>query len=129
ITVNTPIVVKEVAKRFAPNYGISYRDISGDVLEGITIHAPKYEGMPLAEQLTLRWNPVALLQKKISLTKVGVDEGNITAIERLIGSFENNDTKESSSFSFEVGMEEVDISLLPFVLDDISVSKLTLSAD
>lgn len=130
IAVNTPVVVKEVAKRYAPKYAISYKEITGNVLDGITIHAPRYEEMPLAEELTVRWNPVALLQKKISLTKVGIDEGNITTIETLVKSFENNDTEESSdsSFSFEVGMEEVDISLLPFVRNDISVSKLTLSA-
>ena len=129
VVVNTPVVVKEVAKRYAPKYDITYRDISGNALDGITIHSPMYKGMPLAKQLTIRWNPAALLQKKISLTKVVLEEGNITNIEALIGSFGSDHEASESSFSFEVGMEEVEISLLPFVFHDISVSKLNLSAN
>ncbi|MDM5270946.1 translocation/assembly module TamB domain-containing protein [Sulfurovum sp. zt1-1] len=128
VAINTPIVVKEIAKRYAPDYAISYEDISGDVLDGITIHAPKYKEKLLAKQLTLRLNPAALLQKKISLTKVVLEEGNVTRIKTFIESFgSSNDTSESS-FSFDVGMEEVHISLLPFVFQDISVSKFLMSA-
>ena len=128
VAVNTPVVVKEVAKRFAPDYAITYREISGNAVDGITIHAPKYKDMLLAKQLTVRLNPAALLEKKISLTKVVIEEGNVTAIEALIGSFGNDQDKSESSFSFKVGMEEVQISLLPFAFNDISVSKLNLSA-
>lgn len=129
VAVNTPLVVKEAAKRFAPDYAITYSDISGNALEGITIHSPKYKGLPLAKQLTIRVNPAALLQKKISLTKVVMEEGNITNIEALIGSFGDNNDTDGSSFAFKIGLEEVYLSLLPFERYGVSVSELSARAE
>ncbi|MBN2250293.1 MAG: translocation/assembly module TamB domain-containing protein, partial [Campylobacterales bacterium] len=118
-------VVKEAAKRFAPDYAITYSDISGNALQGITIHSPRYKGLPLAKQLTIRVNPAALLQKKISLTKVVLEEGNVTSIEALIGSFGGNNDTGGSSFAFEIGLEEVYLSLLPFERYGVSVTALS----
>ncbi|MDD3591650.1 MAG: translocation/assembly module TamB domain-containing protein [Sulfurovum sp.] len=129
MAVNTPFVVKEAAKRFAPDYAITYSDISGNVLDGITIHSPKYEGLPLAKELTIRLNPAALLKKRISLTKVALEEGNVTSIEALIGSFGDGNDTGGSSFSFGVGLEEVSLSLLPFERYGISVTEFSARAE
>lgn len=129
VAVNTPAVVKEAAKRFAPDFNVTYQHISGNALEGITIHSPRYKELPLAKQLTIRVNPAALLQKKISLTKVVLEEGNITSIEALIGSFGGDNDTDGSSFAFGIGMEEVHLSLLPFERYGISVTALSAHAN
>ena len=128
IAVNTPLVVKAAAKRFAPDYALTYSDISGNALKGITIHSPKYKGLPLAKQLTIRVNPAALLQKKISLTKVLLEEGNVTSIEALIESFGDKNDTGGSSFAFDIGLKEVYLALLPFERYGVSVTALSVRA-
>lgn len=119
---NSPWVIQKAAEKFAPQYGISYKGLTGNVFTGIEIAEPSYQGKPLADKITLKWNPNALLHKQIAVTKLQIEKANVDTIEKFVSSFESNEPKEDSKpFGFTVAVENLSISLDTFVRNAIAV--------
>jgi len=131
---NSPLVIKKVAQAYAGDYNISYEAIEGNALTGIKIYNPCYNKHSLAKDIQLKWNPNTLATKVISVNKLYVNEGNIDTIKVLINSFSGDEnstapTKSKSKFDFTVEVENIVLSLSPFIQDNITVNKATLTSD
>ena len=131
---NSPLVIKKVAEAYAGDYNITYDDIKGNALTGIAIENPRFKDESIAKNIQLKWNPNTLAAKIITVDKLHIEEGNIDVIKGLVASFVS-DTNESSvdsnesSFDFTIDAENIDISLSPFVQNNISISKAILKSD
>ena len=126
---NSPWVIQKAAEKFAPRYGISYEALSGNALTGIEIVSPNYQGEPLAEKITLKWNPNALLYKQIAVTKLQIEKANVDTIEKFVSSFESDEPKKDSKpFSFTVAVEDISISLDTFVRHAVAVRDFFVGA-
>lgn len=130
---NSPLLIKKVAQRFAPDYNITYSRIHGNVLTGIEIEGLAYNSDPLAKHVIFKWNPNGLLKKQISVNTFQVESANVDTIKTLIASFEGADANESNvssgstgSFSFDVKVNYLSITTEPFMEQNITVSRLAL---
>lgn len=135
VALNTPVVINEIAKRFAPRYDISYEKITGNVFQGITLHAPAYQGVPIAKSIALRWNPAALLEKRVRITKMELQEVSVDTLQRLVDSLidstqsaQSSQTREAGPLSFVIDIENLRVSLLPFAQKGIAFTNVDLSA-
>lgn len=135
-TANSPLAIEKVAKMYASDYNISYDDISGNVLTGISLENPQFKHKKLAKNIQLKWNPNTLAAKIITVDKLHIKEGNVEAIKSLVASFssdklEDNDTldENTSSFNFRINAEDVHIDLVPFKQENILFSKVILDID
>lgn len=129
--VNSSIVIDKIAKKFAPDYNLSYEHISGNVFTGIKIDKLKYANKTIANDIIYKWNPVSLLQKKISIDEIKIEDADIDVIKSLIASFDVDDSDDNSStpFTFDINVDNVFISLNPFKEEGISFNKAVLTAD
>jgi translocation and assembly module TamB len=129
--VNSSIVIDKIAKKFAPDYNLSYTQLSGNVFTGIKIDQLKYNGQTIANDIVYRWDPVSLLQKKILVDEIKIEHADIEVIKSLIASFDVDETDDNSSepFHFDVEVENVSISLNPFEEEGISFKQTLLKAD
>ncbi len=129
--VNSSIVIDKIAQKFAPDYNLSYAHLSGNVFTGITIDKLKYNEQVIANDIIYRWDPVSLLQRKISINKIKVENADIDVIKSLIASFDVDESDDQSSepFNFDVSVDNISISLNPFQEKDISFNKMVLTAD
>ena len=129
LSVNSSWVVQKAADTFAPDYNITYSRIHGNVFTGLQIENPSYNLQPLAKQITLKWNPNALVQKEIHINTVKIQDANVSAILALVASFENNETNTSSkepspksaSMPTHVLVEEIQITLMPLHYKPVDV--------
>ena len=64
---NSSFVIKKAADKFAPEYKISYDDITGNILTGVTIDGLKFEGKTITKSLRFSWNPSRLIHKRIAV--------------------------------------------------------------
>ena len=131
---NSPLVIKKVAEAYAGDYNISYDDIKGNALRGIEIINPRFQDKSLAKNIQLKWNPNTLAAKIITVDKLHIEEGNIDVIKGMIDSFsreENRTVSENneSSFDFTVNADDIEISISPFVQNNITITKATLKSD
>jgi len=129
--VNSSIVIDKIAKRFAPDYNLSYEHISGNVFTGIRIDKLKYDDQTIANDIIYKWDPISLLQKKISINEIKIEDADIAVIKALIASFDVDDSDDNSSepFSFDIGVDNISISLNPFQEEGITFYKTILTAD
>ena len=130
---NSALVVRKVADTYAPDYNISYSRIHGNVVTGVKIEDLSYDDHALAKHITLKWNPVGLLQKTIIVNTLQIEKANVDTIKTLIASFsstENNESEESSqSKPVDVGVkvDHLLLTLAPFEEQGITVSDLRLN--
>ena len=129
--VNSSYVIDKIAQEYAPTYDMSYGKISGNVFTGIQIEKLSYSDKLISPNIVYKWNPLTLLQKKISINEIIIENANFDVIKELIASFDDNKSDEntSSSFDFDVSVDNIDISIDPFSAEGISVKKTVLKAD
>ena len=132
VTLNSAWVVQKAADAFAPDYNITYSRIHGNVFTGLQIENPSYNQQPLAKQITLKWNPNALVQKEIHINTLKIQDANLSAIQTLVASFDNNETNsthtepspKSASMPTRVTVDEIHITLMPLHFSPVDVSGL-----
>ncbi len=128
---NSSYVISKIADRYAPDYHISYEKISGNIFTGIEIENLHYANQRLAHTIVYKWNPLALLHKKISIRQIKIEDANIDLIQSLVKTFGTKDTNKSSSGSFDFDVEVDNIDLKPdaFIQNNIAVHKSLFRAD
>ncbi|MBD3789892.1 MAG: translocation/assembly module TamB domain-containing protein [Campylobacterales bacterium] len=126
---NSSWVIQKAAQKFAHEYHITYTDISGNAFSGIEIDDPAFMKKPLAKRITIKWNPNALLQKKILITKLEIERADVDTIKALIASFDTNGSESSEPFDFMVELNDVLVSIDPFTEKNINFSFIRLNAD
>ena len=130
---NSSLAVKKALDTFAPDYNISYAHISGNIFSGFEITNPQYNHQTIAKKAILKWNPNFLAKKEIKISRLYLKDANVDVIGALVSSF-SSDTNTSednttSDFDFKVDIHDIDISLAPFVQNDISVTYARLKSN
>jgi len=130
---NSPRVIQKAADAFAGDYNLTYDEIKGNALKGIEIVNPKYNNEQLAKDIQLKWNPNTLPAKIITIDKLHLEEANVDVIKVMLASFGSKDNKSAedsnqSGFDFTVNVDNVEISLAPFMQNGIDISKANLKS-
>ncbi|SFV53674.1 hypothetical protein MNB_SV-3-221 [hydrothermal vent metagenome] len=124
---NSPLILKKVADTFASDYNITYHRIYGNIFTGIEIEDLAYHREPLVKHIRLKWNPNALLKKEIKINHLVLDKVNVDTLKKLTNAFSGNDNSDSSEpFAFSVKVVKSDISIDPFVEENIMVRNIML---
>jgi translocation and assembly module TamB len=131
VALNSPVVLNKIASKYAPSVGFSYSKIDGNIFDGISIHNPIYQHKKLASKLTLRYNPIALLNSTISISKLEIYDLNTTALQQLIPQDNNSSSDDNSSVKLplKLKLSHFHLSLLPTVIDVVHLHKLVLDVD
>jgi len=126
---NSSFVIQKAADYFAPDYKISYDDIRGNILTGVTIDGVKFEGKPLAESLRFSWNHSRLLYKRIAVNTLEINALDVDIAKRLIASFRNGEKSSREPFDLTVTVDKVYLSLNPFEEQGVLLSKTVLTVE
>lgn len=126
---NSSWVIKKVADRFAPEYKISYDDISGNVFTGVNINGLKFDDQTLAKNIKFSWNPSKILYKRVAINEINIEALDVDVVKALIASFPSDDNSSSEPFPFVVLVDKVHISADPFEEQGILVSKMFLDVE
>jgi len=130
IAANSSFVIKKAADTFAPDYNITYKDITGNIFTGVRIDGLAYGNKPMCKQIRFSWNPSKILYKRIAVNEVGIEALNIDTVKALIASFpQSDDNSSSTSFPLTVTVGSFDVTLTPFMQNGIAVKKSALEAE
>ncbi len=124
IAANSSFVIKKAADTFAPDYNISYKEISGNIFTGVKIEGLSYAHRPLCRQIHFSWNPSKILYKRIAVNLLSVEEINVDTVKALIASFpESDDNSTSAPFPLTVTVDSIHVTVNPFRQEGIGVEK------
>ncbi len=150
---NSSWVIKKVADKFAPDYNISYDDITGNVFTGVKIAGLKFDNKDITKTVKFSWNPSKILYKRVAINEISGEDLDVDVVKALIASFpksvEGNSTSpDSDPLPVVITVDKVHLTVKPFeeqgvlihktvldvedltyASDDISVESLSLNVD
>ena len=131
VAANSSFVIKKVADIFAPDYNITYSDITGNVFTGVKIDGLKYADMNISKQIRFSWNPSKILYKRIAINEISAENVDVDSVKMLIASFPKSadDNSSSESFPLVVTVGEVHITVNPFEEQGIQFEKTVLDTE
>lgn len=130
---DSPLLMKRVVKRIAPQYHFRYEKLNGTPLRGIVLEGLRYKNRLLARQIDLRIDPLGLLRGRVLISQLHLLGVHLDTLERLVADFtpENPDSRPETELSLPVAIEvrDIDLSLRPFFRSGVRVEKARVSID
>ncbi len=125
---NSSSVIKKAADAFAPEYKISYDDITGNIFTGVSINGVKFDDQTLAKNIKFSWNPSKLLYKRVAINEIDIESLDVDVLKALIASFSSDDNSSSEPFPLVVLVDKVHVSVDSFEEEGVLISKMLLDA-
>lgn len=125
--------IKIVAQQFAPDYNITFDEISGDILTGINIKNLRYQNKELVNNLLFAYHPLSLLDRDLNITKISIDTLNIDNLLFAVNQFsssdiqEENNKKKNNNLPISINLNSFNLSIDKFTKDNIEFQKLELN--
>jgi len=129
VAANSSFVIKKAADTFAPDYKISYDDISGNVFTGVKISELKFDEKTLTKNIKFSWNPSKILYKRVAVNEISVEALDIDVLKALIASFPSDDNSSSEPLPLVILVDKVHVDVKPFEEQGILISQTLLDVE
>jgi len=111
-------------------YGFSYSKVDGNLFNGFKVKDLKYKKELLSKDVELKFSPVKLLEKKISVNKLRLIAVNKEVLEKLVNDFRpKEDGNSSIDFEFNFEIKDILLTINEFNIEDIKIKSNSLKVD
>jgi len=133
---NSSYVTQRLFAEIAPQYKLHYKKIEGNLYTGVTLEEVRFDDTLLAREITLKYNPNALLYKELQITRLQIKDADVDTIKAFIATFQNNTqnkkeeaTEDTPRIGLSIKAKDIALSTLPFVEHGIAVEKAVIKAE
>jgi len=126
---NHPSVIQAIATKFAPTYNISYDSINGSLMDGVIINEVYHKDALIANRLKLKWNPLSLLEKKVVLHTLDIQDLNISALRQLLGEFKPNPNREKTPLQFDIVVKNGSVTVGKWLIGGVLIDSASLDVE
>lgn len=126
---NSSWVIKKVADKFAPEYKISYDDITGNIFTGLKISKLQFDNKLLSKRVDFSWNPSKLLYKRVAINKIGVEALNVDVVKALVASFSSSEESSTEPLPLVILVDEIEVSVNAFEEQGVLLDKTILNIE
>ncbi len=112
--------------------GLSYEEVSGNLLKTVTLKNIKYKGKILTQEASIDWNLKALLGAKLKIDEIVIKKLNIPLTQKWILDLSEKfaDKKENRIEEIPtIEISQVIFSALPFKEENINIKRVELQAN
>ncbi len=129
--VNSTQTVQWAAQKYAPQYGLGYKSISGGLLSGLEVEELSYKDDKLFDKLRIGWNPATILAQRVSVTHLDIEGVDVENVIHAAQSFAPPKPAEESpegrsQLPVSIGLSKLHITTKPFTQKGISVNAIEL---
>ena len=111
-------------------YGFGYDKVQGALLEGFSVDNLTYKNRPLSARAELKFNPVKLIYKKLSVSKLRLIGVNKEVLDLVLNDFKpKSDSSSSTDIALNFEIKNILLTIKPFNIQDIRVKKSAMSID
>jgi len=129
VAANSSYVIKKVVDIFAPDYKISYDDITGNVFTGVNIAGLKFDNKEITKNIKFSWNPSKILYKRVAIHEISGEDLDVETVKALIASFPKSvedENKTSSPLPVVINVDKIHLTVKPFEEQGILIEKTLL---
>ncbi len=135
-TGHSSLATHSLFAKIAPQYHLHYQRIEGNLYNGITLKEVTFEGVPLAKQISLHYNPTALLYKELQITRLKMERVNVDRLKQFVASFQKVDSSEveekedseHTAYALRVKAHDILLSTEPFAMQGIAIKRAVIRA-
>ncbi len=119
-----------LARQALSSTDFTYKSIDGNLFEGLSIRELAYNNHSLFHKATLHWNPITLLNHKVSFTKVEVEGLELDSIVKMAGEL-GSDKSRSNKFSLDYmfSLRNIHVDINPYVYEGVKFSDFVSEID
>jgi len=121
--------IKLLAKESLASSNFKYDNIEGNFFTGLELRGLSYNNKALFDSLTLHWNPMTLLNKKITLQEVKVKGVEIENIIDMIQDFKTTEESATPSFDFSIVLNNIELDINPYIFKGVKFSDFLFKTD
>jgi len=119
------IVVKDILNK----YHITYYSISGNIFTGIKVINLEYNSTKVIDKIDIRWNPLALFDNKVYITKFELENINSPKVMEIIQSLPKSKNKKTKDIFFDIEVEDIKITANPLKYKNILFKNFDFESD
>ena len=106
--------VKIIANESLSSTEFTYKSIEGNFIKGLEIKDLSYNNKTLFDSATLHWNPISLMNKKITLTELDAKGVNIANIVKMVNGYKKQKSSSAPSLPLMVEVEKIHLDVKPY---------------
>lgn len=114
------------ADDFFAEYNITYEKMSGNLITGIDIHNLRYNQQVLMESATLHWNPFALSEEQINITKLTIKGAEPQVLLGMLEQLPPSQEGGGVSLGLGVVLNQVELEANPFDYEGVRFAHVHL---
>ncbi len=126
---NSSKTIQWAADTYAPQYGFSYKQISGGLLTGLDVDELTFKNDKLLDHLKIGWNPASILYNKISITHLDANGLDVDTMDKVIEAFTSMEFEEDNNsfvLPVTVGVGDLHLTVKPFEKNGIAFKTIAL---
>jgi len=128
--VNTTYFFNKYIASNIKEYGFNYKKVDGALLRGFRVEKLSYKNRPLSSEAELRFNPLKLIYKKLSISKLRLIDVDKETLEKIANDFKpKQDSSSSTNIALNFEINDILLTIKPFNIEDINISKNILKVD
>jgi len=120
--------IKFIAETSLNSSKFTYREIEGNLFQGLTVSELAYDKKEIFSQATLHWNPLTLFYNKITITKIDVKGLELKNIITMIDDLSSEESESSFKFNHSISLDSSHLDINPYLYEGIKLSSFVLDS-
>ena len=121
--------IKFLAEESLLHSKFTYKSIEGNFFKGLELQELAYDNKILFDALTVHWNPLTLIDKKITLNEVVVKGVEVDNIIKTISALESNKSSSQLKFNFLLSLNNIHLDINPYSYEGVKFSSFLFETD
>ena len=114
--------IEILAKEFLEHSKFTYKNIEGNFFTGLNVSELSYDNRPLFDSAKVYWNPLSLINKKITLNKVSLKGVEVENIIKTLNTFDSGESSSELKFDFLLSLNNIHLDINPYVYEGVKFS-------
>ena len=120
--------IKFIAETSLNSSKFTYREIEGNLFQGLTVSNLAYDNRELFSEATLHWNPLTLLYHKITLTKIDARGLELKNIISMVDDLSSSESESNFEFDYSLSLNSTHLDINPYLYEGIKLSSFVLDS-
>ena len=121
--------IKLLAKESLASSHFTYEKIEGNFFTGLTLTGLSYKHKSLFESAAVHWNPLTLVDKKITLQEVNAQGIELENIMEMLQDFDTTEESKPFRLDFSILLSNIHLDINPYIFEGVKFSDFLFETD
>ena len=118
--------INYIAENTLERYDIHYESIKGNLFEGLSIKKLSYQNQELFSSALIHWNPLSLLDEKLTITKVDIEGIEVENLITTVNALKSKNSKSHNALPFDIIVKNTHLDINPYLYEGVKFSSFIL---